>query len=112
MDMNQYQKHARTTAIYPHTSNPIRYPGLEYTVLGLVGESGEVAQILKKFLRDGGELPELRDKIQAELGDVLWYVAMIAEELGISLGLVALTNLNKLHDRQKRGVIGGSGDAR
>lgn len=107
-DMNDYQRLASTTAKYPaHT-------GLVYTVLGMASEAGEVAGKLKKAIRDeGGEIsPERREQLLSEVGDVLWYVAMVAMELGSSLSAVAEANLDKLLDRDTRGVIGGDGDTR
>lgn len=103
--MDEYQKTAESTAIYP------RDKGLEYTALGLVGEAGEYANKVKKIVRDageGGNAWEMAD----ELGDVLWYVAMAARELNISLEQVASRNMTKLADRQMRGKLGGSGDKR
>lgn len=107
MDMNQYQEAARDTAIYPAEQ------GLLYTVLGLTGEAGEVAEKVKKMLRDGIELDDkYRGKIARELGDVLWYVANVAHEIGVSLETVARANVNKLNDRKVRGKISGNGDER
>jgi NTP pyrophosphatase (non-canonical NTP hydrolase) len=106
--LDQYQKEAESTAIYPKES------GITYTVLGLTNEAGEVAGLLKKLIRDHKYMidQEYRDKIRAELGDVLWYLAMTATELGMSLELIAEYNLDKLRSRQDRGVLGGSGDDR
>jgi len=107
MNFNQYQEAARKTAIYPKDE------GLNYTVLGLVGEAGEVAEKLKKRMRDGDDKSgNFEDALAAELGDVLWYLANCASELGISLSDVALQNLMKLESRKARGVLGGSGDER
>lgn len=111
MELNQYQREARATAIYSKAiPDPIH--DLTYTILGLVGEAGEVAQVMKKFLRDGGPALEMRAKMLSEIGDVLWYIAMLADELGLELDVVARSNLTKLKDRQTRGTIGGSGDER
>lgn len=106
--MNDYQQLASTTAKYPKDS------GLLYTVLGMASEAGEVAGKLKKAIRDeGGEIsPERREQLLSEVGDVLWYVAMVAMELDASLSSVAEANLDKLLDRKTRGVIGGDGDNR
>lgn len=106
--MNAYQAAAKETAIFP----PER--GVEYTTLGLVSECGEVADKIKKVIRDkGGEFSQ-EDKyaISKELGDVLWYVAGLAWELGFTLDDVAETNILKLASRYDRGKIGGSGDDR
>lgn len=107
-DMNDYQQLASTTAKYPKES------ALVYTVLGMASEAGEVAGKLKKAIRDeGGTIsPERREQLISEVGDVLWYVAMVALELNVSLSEVAEQNLDKLLDRKTRGVIGGDGDNR
>lgn len=102
-DFNDYQTEAKKTAVYPE------HMGLAYTALGLTGEAGEYAEKIKKYIRDG----VLDDKLAAkELGDVLWYLAMAADELGYDLSEIALMNLEKLRDRQERNKIGGSGDSR
>lgn len=101
LTLNEYQKAARRTAIY---TDRIIYPAL-----GLCGESGEVAEKIKKFLRDG----ILNDReVAKELGDVLWYVANLAEDLGYDLAEIADINLEKLESRAKRNVIKGDGDNR
>ena len=85
-----------------------------YPTLGLTGEAGEVADKVKKVIRDrGGSFDrETREAIKLELGDVLWYVAQLASELGYDLEEVAEANLQKLSSRAARGRIGGSGDQR
>lgn len=87
---------------------------LIYPVLGLLGEAGEIANKLKKVARDdvGIMSDEKVDAVSKEVGDVLWYVAATSTELGYSLDEVASANLNKLADRQERGVISGDGDER
>ncbi len=101
LTLNAYQNAARRTAIY---TDKIIYPAL-----GLCGEAGEVAEKIKKFLRDG----TLNDKeVAKELGDVLWYIANLAEDLGYDLAEIADMNLEKLADRVNRNVIKGSGDNR
>lgn len=109
MDMNTYQKQALTTAVY--TNDQQR---LICTVLGLTGESGEVAEKFKKIFRDKAGVWDETDRaeILKELGDVLWYVAVLAETLGWDLETVASTNLDKLKNRMNRGKIQGSGDNR
>ena len=109
LTFNEYQGKARTTAIYPDKDNNFVYP-----TLGLTGETGEISEIIKKVLRDNnGEIDEeTREKLKMELGDVLWYAANFAEEIGLSLDEVARANLEKLASRQKRDVLHGSGDDR
>ena len=82
--------------------------------MGLTGEAGEVADKVKKVLRDRDGVFDLerREAIKLELGDVLWYVAQLSSELGFELNEVAEANLNKLASRAKRGQIKGSGDER
>ena len=109
MDFKDYQKLSRKTAIYPKKGKNFIYP-----TLGLAGEAGEVAEKIKKVLRDNqGVIDQPRkEEIAKELGDVLWYLAQIATELGLSLDEVVKTNLKKLSSRQKRNRLSGSGDER
>ena len=109
MDFNEYQKQSRKTALYPNVGDNFVYP-----TLGLVGEAGEVADKLKKTIRDdaGVITDEKKVEVKKELGDVLWYIAQVASELDLSLEDVAQKNLDKLFSRKDRGVIGGSGDNR
>jgi NTP pyrophosphatase (non-canonical NTP hydrolase) len=102
MDFDSYLDEARKTAIYP------RERALEYLALGLCSEAGEVASNIKKQIRD----EKADTDYSAELGDVLWYLAMLADELGFSLAEIAEKNLAKLRDRQERGQLQGSGDER
>ncbi len=112
MNLQAYQDQARSTARYPSDV------ALLYPTLKLAGEAGEVAEKLGKAMRDAGWLPgqpvptELRDALVKELGDVLWYVASVAVDLGSSLEEVAKVNVEKLASRAERGVIHGSGDER
>lgn len=108
VSFSEYQTAARATAVYPAKN------GITYCALGLCGESGEVADKIKKVIRDqdGEFTAENRVAIRAELGDILWYVAQLATELDIDLNDIATGNLTKLRDRQDRGVLGGSGDRR
>ena len=87
---------------------------MSYCVLGLCGGSSEVADKVKKVIRDNnGVLSDLgKEDIAKELGDVLWYVANLSRELGYSLSEVAQMNIDKLSSRQNRGVLCGSGDER
>ena len=109
MNFSDYQTRSRATAQYPSIGHPVIYP-----VLGLANEAGEVAGKVKKIFRDkGGEISaETRSALQAELGDVLWYLAQVCTELDISMDEVAESNLAKLLDRQARGKIRGDGDNR
>lgn len=108
MKLSEYERGARETAFYPKES------ALSYCALGLCGESGEVADKLKKVMRDGGGVlsEEVRLSLAKEVGDVLWYVANLSVELGFSLEEIALMNLEKLSSRQSRGVLSGEGDDR
>ena len=109
MELNEYQKFAMKTAIFPSRDK------YSYTVLGLVGEAGEIANKVKKFIRDGYDEEELTEKInevQDELGDVLWYVAAVADAFGTNLESVAKNNLWKLAERQRNNTLRGSGDKR
>lgn len=109
MNFQEYQEKSRKTAKYPDAGNNYIYP-----TLGLSGEAGEVAEKIKKVIRDKGGVVDdaTRDDIKKELGDVLWYVTQLAAELGISLDDVAESNIKKLYDRMDRGVLGGNGDNR
>jgi NTP pyrophosphatase (non-canonical NTP hydrolase) len=108
MDLKAYQRGAMRTAIYGERYRVI------YPALGLASEAGEVCGKIKKVLRDrdgdfeAAPLGALRD----ELGDVLWYLATLASDLGLSLDEIAQTNLDKLNSRIERGQIGGDGDER
>ena len=108
MTLNDFQQRALGTAIYPANQRLI------YPTLGLAGEAGEVANKVKKILRDNnGEITdEICENIAGELGDVLWYVAVTARDLGMSLEQIASANIQKLEDRKKRGTLGGNGDKR
>jgi len=109
MTFQEYQDEARKTAIYPNLDNNFVYP-----TLGLVGEAGEVAEKIKKVIRDDNYQisDEKRAEITKELGDVLWYIANLSKELGVSMEDVANKNLEKLKSRQQRDELHGSGDNR
>jgi len=109
MNFIEYQKEARKTAIYPNKGKNITYPAL-----GLCGEAGEVAEKIKKIIRDcdGKISVKNRQSIHKELGDVLWYISNLATELDLNLDHIAQTNIEKLKDRKKRGKLKGSGDNR
>lgn len=106
-----YQEEAQQTAIYPQETDEI---ALSYTALGLNGEAGEVAELIKKMIRDdGGVLTiERRKKLEKELGDVLWYVSEVARNALISLSTLACNNLLKLSARKENNTLNGDGDDR
>lgn len=109
MDLNTYQSAALQTAVYPDQGANFAYPAL-----GLVGEAGEVADKLKKVIRDnGGVLTDpVRDAVAKELGDTMWYLAVLAWEMDYDLNEIAQMNIDKLNSRKERGVLSGSGDNR
>ena len=111
MKLNEYQEKAITTAVYPKDQ------ALPYLALGLAGEAAEVANKVKKIIRgDYNEDPEKAEKaleeIAMEPGDTLWYIAVLADELGSNLNLIAAANCDKLAARAKEGTLKGSGDIR
>jgi len=104
-----YEMKAGQTAIFP------KYKALEYLALGLTSEAGEVAGKVKKLIRDGEDMEGFELKkiaIASEIGDVLWYCAMMAKEVGVPLNEIMKENLKKLHGRKERGTLQGSGDNR
>lgn len=109
MNFNDYQEKARTTAIYSKNYKVI------YPTLGLCGESGEIAEKIKKWIRDD-EAKELTDEqlllLKKELGDVLWYISNLAFDLNLKLDDIAELNIEKLFLRKINGTIQGSGDNR
>jgi NTP pyrophosphatase (non-canonical NTP hydrolase) len=109
MDFAEYQHKARGTATYPVIGHGVIYP-----TLGLTNEAGEVSGKIKKIFRDkSGEIGDAdKAALSAELGDVLWYLAQVATELGLSLDEIAAKNIAKLQDRRARGKISGDGDDR
>lgn len=109
MDFNTYQQKARETAIYPNMGSEFTYPAL-----GLVGEAGEIANKLKKVIRDndGVLTDKVRKSVGDEIGDCLWYIAQLATEMGYDLDTLAESNVNKLASRKERGVLSGAGDNR
>ena len=102
MNFNEYQNLALSTAIYPR-----RYETI-YPALGLCGEAGEVAEKIKKHMRDGRSLVG----VGLELGDVLWYISALADDLGVTLDEIAQANVDKLKSRMRRNKISGDGDNR
>ena len=103
MNFTEYQRKARSFVVYPEEKK------ITYPTLGLCGEAGEIANKVKKQIRDN---KFDRHETAKELGDVLWYVAVLANDLGYSLVEIAENNIEKLESRQERGVIQGSGDNR
>ena len=104
-----YQSQSGQTAIFP------KEKALEYLALGLTSEAGEVAGKVKKLIRDGEDKEGFELKkiaISHEIGDVLWYCAMLAKEVGVPLNEIMRDNLAKLYSRKERGTLSGSGDDR
>ena len=111
MNFNDYQDKAVTTAVYPP------HKALPYLTLGLVGEAAETANKVKKVLRgdydnDPEKAEEVLSAIAMELGDTLWYIAVLARELDTNLDTIAAANLDKLAARQQSGTLKGTGDDR
>ena len=104
LTLDAYQEQAKATAVYPYDQ------ALNYLVAGLAGEVGELASIFAKHWRGDGDINH--DHAKAELGDILWFVAMLTEWLDTDLSTVAQGNLDKLADRANRGKLKGSGDNR
>lgn len=109
MTFDEYQKLSRETAIYPDKGKNFVYP-----TLGLIGEAGEVAEKIKKILRDKNRTinKETKKELAKELGDVLWYLSQLITELNLSLDKVASLNIDKLSSRKERDTLHGSGDNR
>lgn len=108
MKVNEYQAAALTTAVYPEDKRII------YPALGMCGEAGEVADKVKKVIRDNAQnfTADKKLEIAKEIGDVLWYCAVLSHDLGFTLEEVAQMNIDKLQSRKERGMLGGSGDNR
>jgi NTP pyrophosphatase (non-canonical NTP hydrolase) len=104
MNLREYQEMAARLALPTALNN-------QYLSLGLVGEAGEVASLFAKAVRDSAGLVN-RDNLKKELGDVLWFVAVLAEFYNMDMQDVAIANINKLRSRQVRGKLQGSGDER
>lgn len=113
MDFTTYQQESRKNAVYPDIGNNFIFP-----TLGLVGEAGEIAEKVKKLIRDKNtttpDMVSVEDKaeIAKELGDVLWYVSQVATEFGIELDAIAAINLEKIRSRRERDKVKGGGDNR
>lgn len=123
MTLDEYQVKAKSTAVFPTclvdsvTQNGIvtqRPANFVYPALGLAGEAGEVADKYKKIIRDNHGVFTIEDKesIAYELGDVLWYVAVLADDLGYSLDKIGEMNTEKLTSRKIRNKLSGNGDNR
>ncbi len=108
MNFNEYQKKAKSF-VFHESSKKDR---IILWTLGITGESGEVAEHLKKALRGDCPIEDKREELIKEIGDVMWYIALLADELGISLEEVAKININKLSSRKNRGKMRGNGDDR
>jgi NTP pyrophosphatase (non-canonical NTP hydrolase) len=109
MKFSDYQERSRLTAVYPQAGSNLLYP-----TLGLCGEAGEVAEKIKKMVRDDGGVltDERREALAKEMGDVLWYLAQLATEARLDLDQIAEANLAKLLSRRRRDCLTGSGDDR
>jgi len=109
MNFNDYQKKAMASAVYPNIGSNIVYP-----TLGINGEAGEIAEKVKKIIRDkNGVWDDTdRDAIKKEIGDSMWYCAALCHEFGLSLDDVAKANIEKLTKRVLDNTIHGSGDDR
>ena len=106
---DKYEELAGQTSIFP------KEKALEYLALGMTSEAGEVAGKVKKLIRDGEDVEGFEMKkiaIASEIGDVIWYCAMMAKEVGVPLNDIMKENLKKLHGRKERGTLQGSGDNR
>lgn len=104
MNFNEYQKWAKSTGIYPESAKVI------YPAMGLAGETGELLNILKKIIRD--QVDADRDRLVGEIGDILWYLAVLSQDLGIDFDEVVTYNVDKLNGRKARGTLRGSGEER
>jgi len=103
-EFNEYQEFVKTMKVYPE-KHAIVYP-----TLGLMGEAGEISEKVKKWMRGDKELD--REGLLKEMGDPLWYIASLADDLGYTLQEVIDANVEKLTSRKERGVVKGDGDNR
>ena len=110
MTFDEYQKKALATLI----RHPDPQMNKTILVMGVAGEAGEVVEKWKKVVayKDGVLTDEERAEFGKELADVIWYIAVLAEELGLSLGDLMQQNVEKLASRKARGVLKGKGDNR
>lgn len=109
MTFDEYQEISKQTAVFKPGEL-----GLYYLGLGVAGEAGEVAEKIKKVLRNhnGQVTDEMREELKKEIGDVIWYLSQLSGELGYTFAEVAQANIDKLQDRKARGVLKGAGDNR
>jgi len=109
VNFDEYQKFCKKTAVYPNIGKNFIYP-----TMGLVGEAGEIANKVKKVIRDdNSKLTKVnREELAHELGDVLWYVAQLSTELNLKFSDVVSMNVEKLSSRKNRNTLHGSGDDR
>lgn len=105
-NLEEYQKFTKTTAIYP------KHKAIDYLTMGLVSECGEVAGVVKKWIRGDYTTDEMDSKLKHELGDCLWYITRLADERGLSLIDIFQLNVDKLQSRKERDQLSGSGDDR
>ncbi len=124
MEVHEYQEGTADTAIYgTATYGLVKYEPvgivdmalrLNYVTLGIAGEAGEIAEHIKKAIRDdGGTItPNRVLALEKEIGDICWYVSQLCSELGLDLEIILANNLSKLKSRKERGVLKGSGDDR
>jgi len=113
MDATDYMLETRKTAMYGQAvESP--HDQINYCLLGLVGETGEIAEKFKKRIRSGERLDTFIGDVDIarELGDVCWYLARLGDELNFDFSIILQMNVAKLHDRRERGVIQGEGDNR
>jgi len=104
MTLNEYQQAALETAVYPGEYKII------YPALGMTGEAGEVTDKVKKVIRDNDKTftEDKKREIAKEVGDVMWYCATLANDIGYTLEEIGQMNKEKLDSRKARGVLGGS----
>lgn len=106
LTFDEYNSNARKTAVYPDAGSGNKM-SLTYTILGLNGEAGEVAEVMKKQMRGQRFTTdkEFRESLMDELSDVLWYLAAVCRELNIPLSTIAKHNINKLQKRRDEGTL-------
>ncbi len=111
MDFNEYEEKASETAVFNDRTTEYK---LMYLALGVAGEAGEVAEKIKKVMRNDNGIvsDEKRESIKSEVGDVLWYLSQLSRELGFTIEDAAQANMRKITDRKSRDVIRSEGDNR